>query len=132
MAKLIHEKFITPEQRQLAILVKQKGGSVAIHSGRTMEELVHEEASISPSIGRTTTKFNFEEVRCEIQCDPIEAIEKNKVHFNNMLNVQTRKIQEGIERIERTVKQQEDKVISAVNAGPHDRIVDPVRIFVRP
>ena len=132
MMRMFQEKFVTPEQRRLTFLVKQKGGDAAIHDRRALEELWNEEAMISAPVenerNRTSKKFNFEEVRREIQGDPADAIEKNEESFNGKFRVQMRQIQEDIER---AVKQQGDRVISAVTGGPHDRVVDQVRILVR-
>jgi len=132
MTRMFQEKFVTPEQRRLTLLVKQKGGDAAIHDKRAMEELWNEEAMISAPVegerNRSAKKFNLEEIRREIQGDPTEAIEKNEESFNGKFRVQMRQIQEDIER---AVKRQGDRVISAVTGGPHERIVDPVRIVVR-
>ena len=127
MMKLFQEKFVTPEQRQLAILVNQKGGDAAIHDGQAMEELWTVETRISASTGnerhRSTERFNLKDIQREIRGDPTRAIEKNGEAFYGRLRVQMRQIQEDIERTG-------DRVISVLTGGPHDRIVDPVRIYV--
>ena len=132
IAKLIQEKFVTPEQRQLAFLIKQKGGDAVIYDKDAMEELWNQEAVASALVGneklRSTKTFNLEEVLCEIRGDPIKAIEKNEKHFNDILHLQTRQIQECVDR---AMELQGDRIISAVNAGQHDRVEDPVRILVR-
>ena len=131
MMEMFREKFVTPEQRQLAVLVKQKGGDAAIHNEQAMKELVAKETSISALAGgeiyRGTKKFNLVEVQREIQGDPTEAIERNEESFYGKFRVQMRQIQEDVER---AVRQQGDRIISAVTGGPHERIVDPVRIPV--
>ena len=129
MMKLIQEKFITPEQKQLAVLVGQKGGKAVVDDEEAMEALMNAEAAIAPSIGRSARKFGVEDLLREIRCDPIEAIEKNRARFDDILKVQARKLEDCVERV---AKQQGDRVISAVTAGQHDRIIDPVRVFVRP
>ena len=132
MMKLFQEKFVTPEQRQLAFLVKQKGGDEVLHDDQAMAELWNEEAEASASVGnerhRPTKKPNLEEILCEIRGDPTKAIEKNEKHFNDMFHLQMRQIEESVNR---AMNQHEDRIISAVNAGPHDRVKDPVRILVR-
>jgi len=132
MMEMFREKFVTPEQRQLAVLVKQKGGDVAIRNEQVMKELVAREASISAPVGgeiyRAAKKFDLVEIQHEIQGDPTEAIEKNEESFYGKFRVQIRQIQEDVER---AVRQQGDRIISAVTGGPHERIVDPVRIVVR-
>jgi len=130
MMEMFREKFVTPEQRQLAAFVKQKGGDAAIRNEQVMKELVAKEASISAPVGserhRTTIKFDLVEIQHEIQSDPTDEIEKNKESFYGKFRVQVRQIQEDVER---AVRQQGDRIISAVTGGPHERIVDPVRII---
>ncbi|KAF9644578.1 hypothetical protein BDM02DRAFT_3074100, partial [Thelephora ganbajun] len=58
----------------------------------------------------------------EINSDPDEAIEKNAEFFDRKFDIQRRQI---VEDIARTVNREGDRIISAVTAGPHDRIVDP-------
>ena len=132
MMELFREKFVTPEQRQLAALVKQKGGDTAIRDEQAMKDLVTKETSISTLVGsdrrRSAKKFDLGEIQREIQGDPAEAIERNEESFNGKFRVQMRQIQEDVER---AVRQQGDRIISAVTGGPHERIIDPVRIFVR-
>ena len=132
MMEMFRERFVTPEQRQLAVLVKQKGGDAAIHNEEAMKELVAEEASISAPVGgeiyRSAKKFNLSEIQHEIQGDPTEAIEENEESFLGKFRVQVRQIQEDVER---AVRQQGDRIISAVTGGPHERILDPVHILVR-
>lgn len=122
-------EFVTPEQRQLAILVEKKGGDKAIDNEQAMKELSDAEASISAPAGmektRPTKKFDLVEIQHEIRDDPTEAIERNAEFFNRKFDIQRRQIQEDIER---AVRREGDRIISAVTAGPYERIVDPVRI----
>jgi hypothetical protein len=126
-------KFVTPEQRQLAVLVEQKGGDAVIDNEQAMRELLDAEASISAPTGmerrKPAKRFDLVEIQHEIQDDPTEAIEKNAEFFNRKFDIQRREIQEDIER---AVRREGDRIISAVTAGPHERIVDPVRIFIEP
>ena len=128
MTKLFQEKFATPEQRRLTFLVKQKGGDAVIHDEQAMMELWNEEVMTFALVGnerhRSTKNFDLKEILREIQCDPTKAIEKNEESFYGKLRVQMRQIREDVERTG-------DRVISVLTGGPHDRIIDPVRIFVR-
>lgn len=131
MMDMFQEKFVTFEQRQLAALVRQKGGDGALQNEQSMKELVTKETSISTLVGgerrRSAKKFDLGEVQREIQGDPTEAIARNEASFNGKFRLQMRQIQEDIER---TVRQQGDRIISAVTGGPHERILDPVRIMI--
>jgi len=124
-------EFVTPEQKRLTVLVEQKGGNSVIDNEQVMKELSDAEIQISAPTGmerhRPTKKFDFVEIQHEIRDDPIEAIEKNAEFFNRKFDIQRRQIQEDIER---AVSREGDRIISAVTGGPHERIVDPVCIFV--
>jgi len=128
----LFQKFVTPEQRQLTILVEQKGGDAVIDNEQAMRELSDAEASMSAPIGierhRPAKKFDLVEIQHEIRDNPANAIEKNAEFFNRKFDIQTRQIQEDIER---AVRREGDRIISAVTGGPHERIVDPVRILFR-
>ena len=128
------QKFVTPEQRQLAFLVEQKGGDAIIDNEQVMKELSDAETLISAPAGmeRHRPAKNFEiadlaEIQHEIRDDPAVAIEKNAEVFNRKFDIQRRQIQEDIER---AVIRGGDRIISAVTAGPHERVLDPVLIFV--
>ena len=122
-------EFVTPEQKRLAVLVEQKGGDSIIDNEQAMRELMDAETQISAPSGmerhKTTKKFDLVEIQHEIRDDPIKAIEKNAEFFNRKFDIQRRQIQEDIER---AVSREGDRIISAVTGGPHERIVDPVRI----
>jgi hypothetical protein len=131
MMEMIRE-FVTPEQKELAASVKQKGGDAVINNEKAMRDLSDLEAKICAPAGMERRKpvkeFNLVEIQHEIRETPTEAIENNKKFFIRKFDNQRRQIQEDIER---TVRQEGDRIISAVTAGPHERIVDPVRIPVR-
>ena len=124
------QKFVTPEQKQLAVLIEQKGGDAVIDNEQVMRELSDAEASVSVPAGverhRPTKKFDLAEIQHEIRDDPAVAIGKNAEFFDRKFGIQRRQIQEDIER---AVTREGDRIISAVTAGPYERIVDPVRIF---
>jgi hypothetical protein len=126
----IFRKFITPEQRQLALLVEQKGGRAVIDNEQVLKELSDQASKCAPSSmerHRLAKKFDLAEIQNEIDDDPVEAIKRNAEFFNRKFDIQTRLIQEDIER---AVNRAGDRIISAVTADPHDRILDPVRLFV--
>ena len=115
------QKFLTPEQRKLADLVEKTGGNAILDDEDAMKELAAAEALLSPYSHR---RFDLAEVRCEISGDPTDAIEKNAEFFNRKFDIQRRQIEEDVAR---GVRREGDRIISVVIAGPHDRIIDPVR-----
>jgi len=128
MLQLFHE-FITPEQKKLTVMVEERGGVAALENEYAMKELAEAEfffAAPSGSDSRhgTGRPSDVAELQHEIKGDPDEAIEKNAEFFNRKFDIQRRQI---VEDIARAVNREGDRIISAVTAGPHDRIVDPVR-----
>src|SRR5882757_8992937 len=95
------QKFVTPEQRQLAALVEQKGGEAVIDNEQSMRELSDAEASVSVPAGmekhRPTKKFDLAEIQHEIRDNPTVAIDKNAEFFSRKFDIQRRQIQEDIE-----------------------------------
>ena len=119
------QKLLTPEQKKLADLVEKNGGNAVLDDERAMRELSAAEASLAPASGRHGSgRFDLAEVQHEIRDDPTDAIEKNAEFFNRKFDMQRRQIEEDIAR---AVRREGDRIITAVTAGPHDRIVDPVR-----
>ena len=124
------KKFVTPEQKELAVSVKQRGGDAVIDDEKAMRDLSDLEAKICAPAGMERRKpakeFDLVEMQHEIQETPTEAIENNEKFFIRKFDIQRRQIQEDIER---TVRREGDRIIEAITTGPHERIVDPVRIF---
>ena len=119
------QKLLTPEQKKLADLVEKKGGNAVLDDEHVMMELSAVEASLAPTSGRHGSgRFNLVEVQHEIRDDPADAIKKNAEFFNRKFEIQRRQIEEDVAR---AVRREGDRIIAAVAAGPHDRIVDPVR-----
>jgi hypothetical protein len=119
------QRLLTPDQKKLADLVEKRGGNAVLEDERAMEELASVEASMSLASGRRGGgRFDLAEVQHEIRDDPTDAIKQNAEFFNRKFDMQRRQIQEDIAR---AVRREGDRIISAVLAGPHDKIVDPVR-----
>ena len=117
----LFQKLLTPEQKKLADIIEKKGGNAVLDDEHALEELAAVEASLSPPSGR----FDLSEIRYEINEDPANAIEKNAEFFGRKFDIQRRQIEEDVAR---AMRREGDRIISAVTAGPHDRIVDPVRL----
>ena len=119
------QTLLTPEQKKLADMVEKKGGNAVLDNEGVMRELVAVEVSLSSASGRhSNERFDLAEIQHEITGDPTGAVEKNAESFNRKFDMQRRQIQEDIAR---AVRREGDRIITAVTAGPHDRIVDPVR-----
>ena len=130
--KEMFQKFVTPEQRQLDLLIEKKGGASVIDNEKVMKELSDAEVSTAVPFARErhkpAKKFELAEIQREIREEPAAAIKKNAELFNRKFDIQRRQIQEDIEH---AVSREGDRIISAVNSGPHERVLDPVCLFVR-
>jgi len=118
---------------KFAAMVEEMGGIDAVQNNeQLMRELANEEHNMRIHTGEefapvarsgsgsdnrhgTDRSFNFIELKREIECPPDKAIEKNLEYFNVKFDLQKKRIEEAMERMERIV-----------TAGPHDRIFDPV------
>ena len=124
----LFQEFVSPEQKKLAVMVEQMGGDAALDNEQSMRELTDAEFAFAAPSGSDSRHgggrpFDLVELQHEIKGNPDEAIEKNADFFDRKFDIQRRQI---VEDIERTVNREGDRIISAVTAGPHDRIVDPV------
>lgn len=124
----LFQEFVSPEQKKLAAMVEQMNGVVALDSEQSMEELADAELALVAPLSSDSRRggghpFDFVALQREIRANPDEAIEKNSDVFDRKFDIQRRQI---VEDIERTVNREGDRIILAVTAGPHDRIVDPV------
>ncbi|KAJ6458650.1 hypothetical protein C8R47DRAFT_995099, partial [Mycena vitilis] len=128
------QQFVSPEQREMARLVEQMGGLQACQENdKVLKELNDlESKSVSaqlPSglhgakLPASTGKSGLEDLKDELMTDPDAAMEKNLTIFSRKFEVQKRQI---IDELTKVVERQGDRVISAITAGPHDKIIDPV------
>lgn len=124
----LFQEFVSPEQKKLAVMVEKMGGDAALDNEQSMRELAGSESALTASSGSDNRhggdrRFDLVKLQDEIRGSPDEAIEQNAEFFGRKFDIQRRQI---VEDIERTLNREGDRIISAVTAGPHDRIVDPV------
>ena len=124
----LFQEFVTPEQKKLAAMVEERGGIGVLKNKEAVKELAEAEFAFPAPSGSDGQRdgdrtLDLAELQSEIDGGPDKAIEKNAQVFNRKFDIQTRQIKEDIAR---AVKREGDRIISAVTAGPHDRIVDPV------
>ena len=118
------QKLLPPEQKKLTDLVEKKGRSTILEDEDAIRDLAAKASPAPVGVRHSTGQFDLAEFQHEIRDDPASAIEKNAEFFNRLFDIQLTKIEESIARVSR---REGDRVITAVTAGPHDRIVDPVR-----
>ncbi|KAF8178104.1 hypothetical protein K438DRAFT_1978069 [Mycena galopus ATCC 62051] len=125
MLKLF-QQFVSPEQKEMARLVEERGGQAVLDDDKALEELNDWENKSSGSQAisgsKTTKPSDLKDLKDDLNVDPDSAIDQNMTKFSRKLNFQTRQISEEMNR---ATARQGDRIISAMSAGPHDRIIDP-------
>ena len=126
----LFKEFVTPQQKKLAAMVDSMGGDAALEDGQAMEELSREESALTAAHPGTRSRrnesrpFDLAKLQQEINDDPDEAIGKNAERFSQMFDVQKRQIVEDVARV---VTQGTERIILAMEQGPHVRVIDPVQ-----
>jgi hypothetical protein len=127
-------------------LVEQRGGQAqCLDNDKALKELADWENKSNTSQGtstgpgsKTTKPSNLDDLKGDLHTDPDTAMEQNMTKFERKFEVQTRQIMlvtsciltaslmGDSDEMSRVVERQGDRIISAVTAGPHDKIIDPV------
>ncbi|KAF8214062.1 hypothetical protein K438DRAFT_995547 [Mycena galopus ATCC 62051] len=130
MMMKMFQTFMSPEQKDMARLVEQRGGLQACQENdKVLKELSEIDqksgtATQGPtgSKGNMSAKSGLEDLKDELATDIDAALEKNMKSFDRKFEVQTRQI---IDEMSKVVERQGDRIIGALTSGPHDKIVDP-------
>ncbi|KAJ7326377.1 hypothetical protein DFH08DRAFT_941029 [Mycena albidolilacea] len=122
-------QMVSPEQKEMARLVEQRGGQAVLDNDKALKELndLENKSGASQGTGKThggniAKLSDLDDLKDDLHMDPDAAMEQNMTVFTRKFEVQKRQI---IDELSRVVERQGDRIISAVNAGPHDRIIDP-------
>ncbi len=126
-------KAVTPEQQELAILVRKRGGPLeVIGNNNSLRELMKfRPLSATSAAKRDGAEHKSHDaggdeltaVKEELCVSPELAIRKNLDIFERKFKMQQREFTEEVKRV---VHHEGDRVIEAVTSGPHERIIDPV------
>jgi hypothetical protein len=127
MMTLVFEQMRSPEERQLAALVESKGGADrVIGNDALLSEIMAQSASKTERLAKRQKDepgLTLSGMRKEIAKDPEDLIKEDTKAFEQKFS--TVLIQ--IEEVKHVVRRESDRVIAAVQSGPHERIVDRVR-----
>ncbi|PIL33838.1 hypothetical protein GSI_03544 [Ganoderma sinense ZZ0214-1] len=134
----IFPRIVSPEQQELAALVKKKGGPEKILGDNDVLEGL---LAFKPTTaldrnkrgsgagqdgaernGHQDEAVDLPAVKQELFDSPESAIKKNWEAFERRFNLQEKRLTDNLAKI---VRRDGDRVIQAVTAGPHDRILDP-------
>ena len=121
---------LAPEQKEIAARVQDRDGAQAvIENDRLLRELVDlyrtsdGAVEVSGARGRCEVGIDIEELRLEIREDIEVAVERNAETFSRKFEMQRKQI---VDELTKAIHREGDRIIDAVTAGPHDRIIDPV------
>ena len=132
MMMKLFEKFVPSEEKEMEKLIARKGGAKACQEDdKILQELSELKSGNSVPVGppqggrRAGAKMSsdLDDIKEDLRLDPAAAMEKNMEVFSRKFELQKEQI---VHEMELLVVREGDRVISAVTAGPHDKIVDPV------
>ncbi|KAF8516802.1 hypothetical protein JB92DRAFT_2909317 [Gautieria morchelliformis] len=128
----IFERFVLPEQKDMALLIEKKGGAKACQENdNILQELSQvekkkNEAFDTGTVGsqrlKTRLANDLDELKEDLHTDPDEAMEKNMIAFSRKFEIQKCQITEELSKV---MRREGDRIISAITSGPHDKIIDP-------
>ena len=124
---------MAPEYKEMATRINDRGGIQAVMDNeRLLKELVdargvsESTAEVRGAHGhRREVAFDMEELRAELKEDVEMAMEKNSHTFSRKFEMQRKQI---VDELTKAIHREGDRIIDAVTAGPHDRIIDPVSL----
>ena len=129
------EQLVSSEQKQLSETVASNGGVMALKDDDKM--LLELERTASNAIGALGAEShqasrtqpgdaNPDDLKKDIFEDPDAAVERNQSVFFRKFEAQQRQI---IDELTLVIKRESDRVIKQIQGGPHERILDRVRVF---
>ncbi|KAJ7165011.1 hypothetical protein C8R46DRAFT_1277063 [Mycena filopes] len=128
MLKMFRQ-FMTPEQKEMDVLVRQRGVQTVLRDDKVLKELNDIENRGAVTGSRTVKPSDIMDLKNELRTDPDSAMEQNMVVFSRKFEVQSRQL---VDEMRRVVEHQGDRIIDAVTGGkyhfllgPHERIIDP-------
>lgn len=123
------EKFTPPDQKELQTIVKKNGGPKGIIDDDYMlENLLKKHpptagSTDDRSASRTAKAYTLTDLKEDLIEDVDTALDKNLKRFTQKFKKQQEQITEEITGV---VEQQGDRIIAAMNSGPHDKIRNKV------
>jgi hypothetical protein len=108
-------------------LFEPKDGKLALRKDVTVKKVneLEDESRGTDSRRSKISSLSNDDFQREITEDPEQAVKKNRERFDKMFEIQSKQIED----VERSVREQADRIINVVLSGPHSRLIDPVRRF---
>lgn len=130
MMKLVFDHMRSPQEREVAAFVRSKGSSDPARITADDALLSEIYAQVAPKVEQKSTgskptsetAVNLVSVRKEIAQDPGTISNEDANTFKQKWDA----FRDKLDELKHVVVQEGDRVISAFNSGPHERIVDKV------
>ena len=127
----LFKTLLTPDQIKIQKLTLEKTGLDRLQNEARMKQLMKEYPQLveSTNEGRIQTEPNRKDIEDALEdlrsssADTNEGERKNMDYFERKFSIQKRQI---LDEMEHLVVRETDRTIKAINAGPHERIVDKV------
>jgi hypothetical protein len=128
---LVFQNMRSPEERELAVHVASKGGAekiLALGNDALFDDVIR---NAKPRSARTKQKqdgddadFTPSSLRREIEKTPEEVVRENAQAFDQKFSAICAQLKE----LKQSIVRESDRIIAAVEGGPHERIVDRVSL----
>jgi hypothetical protein len=132
MLKIIRDA-VTPEEQRLREEVEKIGRDAIMDpEDETLlfqlgkRELRKASSKIANQSKADSKPYTLEDLRNDLSADPKDVIAKNMVAFRQKMEMQEKRI---IKETEAIAIRESGRVIKAMEAGPHDGILDPVTVL---
>jgi hypothetical protein len=126
------DKLMSTEEKDMAKLVHRKGGAkTCLDDDKRLQELINElkpgsSVPVGSQVVRKSaakTSSDLEDLKDDLHLEPKAAMEMNMEIFLAKFDLQTDRIKRDMQLL---LTREGDRIIVAVTAGPHNKIVDPV------
>ncbi|KAH7099931.1 hypothetical protein BKA62DRAFT_673163 [Auriculariales sp. MPI-PUGE-AT-0066] len=120
---LLFRQLESPKERDLQRWISERGGPKTVsENDKLFKELQAKmkDVSVSDKGKPETSEAVMIQIRDEMREDIDLSLAKDRKQFDRKFDA----VQDKITDLQNTVHRSTDRVISAINAGPHDRIVD--------
>lgn len=129
---VMFQRLVSPEQQEVTAFINDRGGRACLKNEDTVQELMEFEDKFSEQddpdhYQSSRSPEEIQELLQEVEEKPEAAIKKNSGLFGRKFEIQKKQVQEEVSK---AVQREGDRIIKALNAGPHEKILDPVRYIL--
>lgn len=130
---LLLQLLRSPEERELKRFIDSKGGPKQfLKNDDLMQELLKRsgEPEGKPSLKGSSPRGQtdlIQEIKREVSKTMADMISEHYVQFRVKFEAQQEQLRQ---QMDASVRREGDRIITAITGGPHERIIDPVGLFL--